>query len=318
MSIVIKASDFISTMETLNLDGYIFRGEDNFIYPLMPKAFREPKIEEMKKNFGVDQSITDRWLNKSLSKEQLAWLNGNAGCNFDLLIRRLKEFGLYIMHYNHELHLFVEKHKGYVSEKDKKHLLLRDIEYWKSEATFDWFLTSYLPTIITRISQGKIIQKAQPFEDLAGVDETLPQHYGTPTAALDWSSNFKKATFFAIQDCKDNPQFCSLYALKILNPNLSPIKTVPRNELVNNRRAVSQEGLFTYFTNPCSFFLQFGKLPSINHFDELLKYTYGNPFILRKYLIERNVNNICYLRKILDEAGINADSLYLNTPLIND
>lgn len=44
---------------------------------------------------------------------------------------------------------------------------------------------------------------------MTGYDQTFPQHYGVPTAALDWTTDFKIALFFAVKSyLKNENGFC--------------------------------------------------------------------------------------------------------------
>ncbi|AMV12897.1 FRG domain protein [Legionella pneumophila] len=217
------------------------------------------------------------------------------------------------MRYNHSLHLFVKNNPNNVSKQDAASFLLRDAEYWRQETTFQQMFERYLPTIINRHSfkDGALIQQANPYEDLAAVDETLPQHYGIPTAALDWSYNFYVAIHFALgKESEQNSKFLALCALKILDPK-SPIKMLDRNIHTENIRAERQEGTFSYFSHPCSFFLQNRALPSLNYFSQRYKNRLEIcRFELKEFLIERTESNLCYLKGLLKERGISKTYLF--------
>ncbi|HAT1771512.1 FRG domain-containing protein [Legionella pneumophila] len=191
----------ISTLEQLSLEGYVFRGHEDFRYQLTPSAFREHSIAQMKIDFNIHPTILDGWFNsKEIKKTIASWYSSNSVHLQHPAIYLLKEWCLYIMRYNHSLHLFVKNNPNNVSEQDAASFLLRDAEYWRQETTFKHMFERYLPTIINRhsLKDGVLIQRANPYEDLAAVDETLPQHYGIPTAALDWSYNFHVAIHFAL------------------------------------------------------------------------------------------------------------------------
>ncbi len=304
----------ISTLEQLSLAGYVFRGHENFKYQLIPSAFREQSIEQMKKDFGIHATITEKWfVSKEINNVIVSWYSPNPIYSQHPTIYLLKEYCLYLMLYNHSLHIFVKNNHNKVSEQDKANLLSRDAEYWRQETTFQQMFERYLPTIINRysIKDGSLIHKANPYEDLAGVDETLPQHYGIPTAALDWSYNFHVAIHFALGETyEQNSKFLALYAFKVLDLR-SPVKMLDRNIQLENIRADRQEGTFSYFTHPCSFFLQNGLFPSVNHFSQ----RYNNRldtrrFELKEFLIERTESNLCYLKGLLNEKGINKQFLF--------
>ncbi|HAT1884370.1 TPA: FRG domain-containing protein, partial [Legionella pneumophila] len=264
----------ISTLEQLSLEGYVFRGHEDFRYQLTPSAFRTHSIVQMEKDFNIHPTILDEWFNsKEIKKIIASWYSPNSVHLQHPAIYLLKEWCLYIMHYNHSLHLFVKNNPDNVSEQDAASFLLRDAEYWRQETTFQQMFERYLPTIINRrsLKDGAFIQRANPYEELAAVDETLPQHYGIPTAALDWSYNFHVAIHFALgNESEQNSKFLALYALKTLDLQ-SPIKMLARNIHTENIRAERQEGTFSYFSHPCSFFLQNRAFPSLNYFSQRYK-----------------------------------------------
>ncbi|ANN91268.1 FRG domain-containing protein [Legionella pneumophila serogroup 1] len=304
----------ISTLEQLSLEGYVFRGHEDFRYQLTPSAFREHSIAQMKIDFNIHPTLLDEWFNsKEIKKTIASWYSSNPIHSQHPAIYLLKEWCLYIMRYNHSLHLFVKNNPNNVSKQDAASFLLRDAEYWRQETTFQQMFERYLPTIINRhsLKDGALIQQANPYEDLAAVDETLPQHYGIPTAALDWSYNFYVAIHFALgKESEQNSKFLALCALKILDPK-SPIKMLDRNIHTENIRAERQEGTFSYFSHPCSFFLQNRALPSLNYFSQRYKNRLEIcRFELKEFLIERTESNLCYLKGLLKERGISKTYLF--------
>ncbi|HCJ4235047.1 hypothetical protein Ljor_2002 [Legionella jordanis] len=47
----------ISTLEQLSLEGYVFRGHEDFRYQLTPSAFREHSIAKMKIDFNIPPTL---------------------------------------------------------------------------------------------------------------------------------------------------------------------------------------------------------------------------------------------------------------------
>lgn len=306
--------DVIKQMEQLTQDGYIFRGHESVKYQLEPNAFRDQSIARMKKQFAISPIVIQQWCNsEKINSTIRAWYSTDPIHFSHPTISRLKNFCLYLMIYNHALHLFVHKFPHRVAEQDKALFLLRDVEFWRQEETFQYLFESYLPRIINRwcAKEGTLIQKANPFEDLAGVDETLPQHYGIPTAALDWSFNFNVAIYFAMgEDEYLKTNFFSIFALKI-NDVSSPIKTIDGNIQIENIRAERQKGTFSYFEKPCSFYLEHGFFPTINDFNQRQKnHLDKRTFELKEYRIERTESNIRYLKGLLDGQGISKQYLF--------
>lgn len=304
----------ISTLEQLSLEGYVFRGHEDFRYQLTPNAFREHSIAQMQIDFNIHPTILDGWFNsKEIKKTIESWYSSNPIHSQHPAIHLLKEFCLYTMRYNHSLHIFVKNNPDNVSEQDAASFLVRDAEYWKQESTFQHMFERYFATIINRYSfkDGSLIQRANPYEDLAAVDETLPQHYGIPTAALDWSYNFNIAIHFALgEKTEQQSKFLAIYALKIHDPQ-SPVKMLDRNIHIENIRAERQEGTFSYFSHPCSFYLQNGIFPSVSYFNQRYKNQLDTcRFELMEFLIERTERNLCYLKELLTEKGINKSYLF--------
>jgi len=314
MSIEKNVHTIIVSLEQLSLEGYVFRGHENFTYQLAPSAFREHSIVQMKKDFNICSTIIKNWFNnKKIESTIASWYSSNPIHSQHPTIHLLKKFCLYIMLYNHSLHVFVKNNPNNVSEQDKASLLLRDAEYWKQETTFQQMFERYLPTIINRhsLKDGSLIQRATPYEDLAAIDETLPQHYGIPTAALDWSYNFNIAIYFALgEKPEQKSKFLTISALKI-HDSQSPVKMFDRNIHIENIRAERQEGTFSYFRNPCSFFLQTGLFPSVNYFSQRYKNQLDTcRFELKEFLIERTESNLYYLEELLKEKGISKQYLF--------
>ena len=186
MPTILDTSTLLHTLETLTQQGYIFRGHECFKYLLQPNAFRDQSIMRMRQNFGINPTVLIKWFDSNEIQQSIRlWYSPTPIHARHPTIERLKEFGLYLMRYNYALHLFAEENPDAISEEDKARLLIRDAAYWQQESTFQHLFERYLSTIIDRIGlNGQFIQKANPYEDLAAVDETLPQHYDIPTAAL--------------------------------------------------------------------------------------------------------------------------------------
>lgn len=306
----------IAQLDELQQAGFIFRGHESFKYILMPNAFRTPTLLKMKREFEIQDSVIDEWFkNKFIMQSVNDWYLQNKRKLMPLeqqTISRLLHYCLYLMRYNHALNIFAHKNPHRVSRKDRETILERNLEYWKSERTFQQLFSSYFPRIIKLTNlDGTTLQDANPFEDLASVDETLVQHYDPTTAALDWTLNYNIAIHFAVGEKEIAEKFLAIYALKIHNPNSSPIHVMNKSIYVENIRAERQEGTFTYFTKPCSFYLENGYLPSINNFDQRYKNNLDVPtFELQEFIIERSENNIGHLKKLLIQREITKKYLF--------
>lgn len=314
MSVIKEIQTVFTQLNQLQRNGFIFRGHESFKYTLTPNASRDDTLARMKCEFGIDNVIINEWFkNKFIMEHVNTWLPGlKITPSIHQLRDRLLNYCLYLMRYNHSLILFVQNNPGRVSLKDRTTILKRSLSYWKSEETFPQLFSSYFPRLIRRYHlDGILMQDANPFEDLASVDETLPQHYDIPTAALDWTFNYNVAIYFAVGKKEIKEKFLTIYALKIHNPNSSPINVMDKSIHVENIRVDRQEGTFTYFTKPCTFYLEHGHLPSINHFEQRYKNNLEkSTFELEELIIERNKQNIDIFMKHLEEHKINEKYLF--------
>jgi len=173
-----------------------------------------------------------------------------------------------------------------------------------------------------------LIKPANISEVLAGRDETLPQHYDVPTAALDVTKNPYIALFFAL-DLANVPEFDSRTGLFIakkipnaakcfsiyvykqnINDLLTSIKD-PDESLCSNERAKNQEGQFIFSIKPCSFYLLYGRFPCIDDHDEYMaSFPQENrSFELIKYNVQRNKGMLTEVEKVLIEKGITKEFL---------
>lgn len=187
--------------------------------------------------------------------------------------------------------------------------------HWSQEQTFldyvDRFYMSLIPLISTN---EQLVKRAYLMEDVTGLDESYPQHYGMGTSALDWTSDPLNALFFTIYSDKmpSNIKFLSVSAYKQQNLKNSPVIFKDKDDLKDNQRAIAQKGTFSYFKNPCSFFLKCGEFPSIETYQYSTDNKKFNYFEVEKISLLRTKENIMYIEKILEDNGINKASLCLN------
>lgn len=303
-------------LEALHDNGdYIFRGHESFKYHLIPSAFRPDRIAHMARNYGIDRPVIDEWhKNKKVIETIQNWGRGIQQTTHTLrIISRLQNFCVYLMQLNYSLTRYAKENHSQICEKDRKYILERDQEYWRSEITYNDIFEAYFPRIIEIYSpDGTLLQAANPFEDLTGTDESLPQHYGISTAALDWSYNYLVALYFALgkNTCKD--KFLKVYAIKIDNDSHErPIQKTDKNIEIENIRAERQEGTFTYFRQPCSYFLKNGEMPTIDAYERQFKNkTRERSFELKEFTIERSSENINVLSELLRSNNINEERLF--------
>lgn len=161
---------------------------------------------------------------------------------------------------------------------------------------------------------GQLVKSSYVMEDVTGLDESYPQHYGIGTSALDWTADPFNALFFTIYSDKNpsNLKFLSISAYKQKNILNSPVIFKDKDSLKDNKRAVAQKGTFSYFKNPCSFFLKYGEFPSIESFQYSIDNKKFNFFEIEKISLLRTKENITYIEKLLKDHEINESSLYLD------
>ena len=341
MSVLIKGkqvatpSELIETLtlESLKTDA-LFRGQSDSSFRLLPNFFRPEKIEQLIdqypshhlmeqwiRSFGFEQAIYDElppYNSPILTPQKI------------LLFKSLMPiFSLYrvIMVYNYHLHKYHEDNFGCLIT-DKKSLTSRDSTFWTKKENFIWFVKTTLPRLLSISSlDGKLIKDGIIDEDLTGIDETYPQHYDASTAALDWTYNFKIAIFFALNIWGhidetsglhltsrqiSNSNSLSIFVYEQIGGEKCPISIKPKTDLIYNERAEAQEGTFTYFSSPCSFYLKYGRFPSIDDYYHAIEIgKLPKTFILKKYDLPLTKSNQKWLLNYLNEHEINQKTLRL-------
>lgn len=242
MQLFTEMQNVLAKLQELQKTGnYIFRGQECFKLKLIPKAFRDDEIAKMTQVHGIDNRTKNNWIqSKEVAHCIDLWARGARNNKYgQVIITRLLNYCLYLMILNHSMFHFASTHIDMISKKDKDTLQLRNLSYWKDEKTFHHIFSSYFPRVVEIYDlKNSLLQGANPPEDLTGLDETLPQHYGATTAALDWTYNSLIAIHFALGNHADNLGFLTIYALNTRNiANDSPIKLIDRSPYVNNLRA---------------------------------------------------------------------------------
>lgn len=129
------------------------------------------------------------------------------------------------------------------------------------------------------------------------LDATLPQHYGLPTRLLDWTTNYKKAAFFAAGLKNDRNVKIAIYAIKKNKP--SNLQILNQHLRYENSFLHAQEGIFTDIGGYAEkYFLEYGQFPSLEDMHKQLP----EDFTLKKFIL--SINFIPELLHKLKKNGI--------------
>lgn len=320
----VDVKKLIMRLESLKNQGYIFRGQADAGWELKPNAFRGDGIAKNVELYPVaQQEIEQKWFaNERI--EVLCTRNLGHNKQHRLVFRRILQLYIYVMQYNYALYNFFNSDRGrQVAPEIRSAICPRNQEWWAEEETFIHILfnTALLERWFTLYDfKGKIIQQRTPDEILTVTDETFPQHYDIPTAALDWSFNPSVAIYFAANDgieldqktglyiAKRNPEFLSVFAYKQLKETEDmDIFQMGVHPSILNERARAQEGTFTYFKNPSTFYVDNNRFPSFNDFVN----SGQGIFDLQRFNVKCNEENKAIMANHLEEVGITKDYLKL-------
>jgi hypothetical protein len=315
---------------------YIFRGQSNIKYKLEPYAFRKTVLQKRLEDFPVNSEEIKTWFTHDRIRASVkGWLkiDINQSQNLPWKIERIFNIYIHIMRYNYFLSEYLsghlEKRPQIISSQDKSFLSQRPKAFWAEKETFIWIIeNSFSRWIECRGLDGKILIESCPDQDLiTGMDETFPQHYDLPTAALDWTYNPYKALYFALG--KNNQVFdkekqiyrCTeleashfyIFAYRQLKRENSPIYIKDKSSFISNPRVEAQEGTFTYFSKICSFYLLKNRFPLIEDYDNLIN-EIDPSFELIKFSVKADISNRDFFRKVLIEKGINESMMMPELP----
>lgn len=312
---VCNAQQFIDKLQELHKEGnFLFRGVPDARFHLEPGAFRKTEIKKYAQQFLPEVTIKG-WFSKVVKN-----IEGNSNKALAstprLFLFQLCRLLIQILQYNHAIYTRYNSDKdNFIKNCNDKRLInifnFGDDSHWSKEKTFiDFFDRSCLSIIPLFSPDGKLIKKSSTDEDITGLDESYPQHYGMHTSALDWTYNPYKALFFTIysDDSSDNSKYLSISTYKEIISEGSPIIIKGRDAFKDNPRALAQEGTFTYFRKPCSFYLEKDHFPSI----ESYRQSSEKFFTLEKLALQRTKKNIEFIQEVLKQHDISKQSLLLD------
>lgn len=313
--------DFLDKLNKFHKKGnYLFRGASNAKHFLQPGAFRDNEILEYSKKFPHSREIIRQWISRAINdvrndpNKAFASIPSN-------VIMRICHLLITTLRYNFSIYETYHE-KGFPQNCNDERLInifkCGAGNHWAKENTFhDYFHQFYQSLVPLFTLDGTLIKKSYVDDEITGLDETYPQHYGFKTAALDWTDDPRIALFFTIySDTPDNDsKYVSVSIYKEINTEDSPVIIMPKDSLKENPRAVAQKGTFLYFRKPGSFFLANGCFPRLEDYNSQAFANTGKPktFELEKLVLEKSKKNIQDIQKFLIENQITASSLLLES-----
>ncbi|HSW69143.1 MAG TPA: FRG domain-containing protein [Gammaproteobacteria bacterium] len=302
---ILIPDQLVNELLLLRDDSYIFRGQPDSKHPLLPSAFRGSVIKNRLEKFPATSYI-NAW---SLSEEIIETILPPFPKEYihSLHANRIKELTFYIMHYNYFLATHVQNNKKKFDAATLKMYELRPPSFWTEKETFIRLFQYGFEKSIGRITDdGKIINHSIINEEMASYDESLPQHYDTQTAALDFSINPLKALYFSTKGIPNDATHISIFAYKeSQKSDRNPIIIKQGHPECENPRIIQQEGLFLTFRYASLYYFLHGQWPSVESFFG----PSGGTFELIKFIIP--VNQADKLRSIISQKGITEKSLLL-------
>ncbi|KTC89119.1 FRG domain-containing protein [Legionella drozanskii] len=317
--------ELIPFLEALSGQGYFFRGQRDAIqWHVIPSIFRENRLDAYIKKIQVPSSNYSYPFNESVVKE---WLNCKEILEFvslilyknknkiryfeqlPLKIQKLFELGTFLLKYNFYLGLYVSQNPNNHLFDKKTSSLCEVIPYqvWATKDKFIGYIQHTLPLLLDIIlMDGNIHQKGSHDNVITSYNQTFPQHYDFPTAAVDVTTCYLVALHFATDGGDKIDSTCfSVYAYKQLDfSDDAPCFLYNDDELQFNIRAQAQKGSFLFFRSPCTHYLETGKFPSL---DKLVNHCINNHLQHFADVIKINVPYTNYVLTPLRECLITND-----------
>lgn len=327
---IFDARTLIEKLELLRSErGYIFRGLPKRSYKLVANAFRPCTLNETAEKFSKSVPLYEF---ESWIREALISIDGDykTDCSWKSIrgtpLEKILILCIYLTQYNHKLSKYYESNSSLANE-DKSAIENRNSNFWEMKSNFLAMVKDFFLKAQTIWDLKGTILKEECFDDVTSLDETFPQHYGGETAALDWSYNPYIALYFAlgihnthsspVMACRYDPAeniyileenfnigHFSIVAYKQISEIGSPIIRLESSILKGNVRAERQEGTFTYFKNPCSFYKREGRFPAVEDYDA------GQFFEMVRYNVQRNKQVVTFLIALLEKHNINKSYLF--------
>lgn len=292
----------LEKLRQLNMP-YIFRGQHNSEFKLIPSAFRKDVIDKRFQEYSLVSNCND-WLTREKTRDIVKLLSKQDIDHFH--IQRIYELALYIMQHNYYLANHVKNDTDNFNIATVEMYQLRPPSFWIEYRHFLDFFYYLLDRSIGRITiaDSKIINYSEINEEMASYDQSLPQHYGTETTALDLTLNPLKAIFFAIRDIPNSASHFSVFAYRELDSSKkNPIAVHHGHPGCKNPRIKLQEGLFISLKYACLYYFMNKEWPTVETFLPLSQ----NTFELIKFRTPISIAGD--LDRILKDKGITGKTL---------
>lgn len=327
----------LADLSKLEKDGYLLRGVEKQAYLAQPSAFRPEKIKDNRSKFPIPHSeIVSKWFYhpEVVKIIQAPYPIPDFEIKRHPIIQKLFELLSYLMICNHLFSKYKEDNPKHVFKADHEQMKYRGSPFWSEQKTFIHMVGHYFPKILTLEALDKSWKQDGYIDEIVtGIDMSFPQHYGTPTAALDFTRKALISIYFAVEShlninfehksglyiaekAVDYDSFLSIYAIKLMGgSNDCPIKIEEINHSIPNPRAKNQHGMLCYFSTPCSFYMKYGGFPTI---EDYLIDNQSSHFKFKKLSLKRSIANLDFLAKTLLTERITRSYIYpdyCNTPL---